>query len=590
MIRVKYFLGLLSNILFYFILLSFLVFSLFFFAYHLLYSRSIIPGVNVAGKINFSGRDVAEADRVLSDKTNRLAEQKIIINLREATSGGLRTGRYEWPLSQLGISFNIDQTVENAYRVGRSGSIVNDLQSEIKALRSGFSVPLAFRVDETILKKNVLGVEKDWNNPPVDASFSLNEGQIVLNPSHAGVIVDSTQLAGMILAMVKDLEFEKDISLDLVTPSISTVDLEKVRANLQTMITNAPTISGLDHSWPLTPEQTLALIEFEKNAEGNVELKVDREKVTQLVAKLSSELNIAPRGQVIEISGSRAVKFVPQRNGYEVDRFEATTLISRALLQASPSVVVALPLRELPAPKTTNSYGIKDLLGEGKTNFAGSIPGRIHNIELASLRLNGILIPPGQTFSFNNSVGEVTAATGYDVAYIISEGRTVLGTGGGLCQVSSTLFRAALNAGLPIIKRTAHAYRVHYYEPPVGFDATVYRPTVDFQFRNDTGNYVLVTNEINGEDLHFRLYGTSDSRQVEIKGPFISREIAPPAPLYQDDFTLPLGKTVQVDWSAWGADAVFYRTVKRGGEVLQNDTFQSHYQPWQAVYLVGKKV
>lgn len=590
MTKVKAFLGLFSNIVFYFILISFFVFSLFFFSFHLLFSRNIIPGVNVAGKINLSGRSIADAQRILEEKVNLYSGQNLVLSLREATSGGEKVVRYDLPFSKLGVSFDVASTVEKAYLVGRSGSLPKDLKDELQALRGGKTVSLSYRIDEEKLNSFVALVDKDWNESPRDATFSITEGKLTINPSRTGVVVDAGYVGGVIRQMINELELSKDLRLELITPELSAADLEKVKPELEIILANPPTVSGLEKRWPLTPESALALIIFEKSSDGRVVLRVDREKVSQLVADFSSQLNISPRGQIIEVSGARVVKFVPQRTGYEVDRFESSTLISRSLLQASPSAVVALPLRELPAPKTTNSYGITDLLGEGKTNFAGSIPGRIHNLTLASERINGILVPPGEIFSFNNAVGEVTAATGYDEAYIISEGRTVLGTGGGLCQVSSTIFRAALNAGLPILKRTAHAYRVHYYEPPVGFDATVYGPSVDFQFRNDTGNYLLVTNEIVGEDLYFRLYGTNDGRQVAIKGPFISREVAPPAPAYQEDASLAPGQTIQVDWSAWGADAVFYRTVRRNGEIIQNDTFQSHYQAWQAVYLVGKKV
>lgn len=537
-----------------------------------------------------SGRSVADARKILEEKVSLFAGQKMVLSLREATSGGEKVVHYDLPFSQLGVSFDVASTVEKAYLIGRSGSLPQDLKDEIQAIRIGKTIPLSYRIDEDKFNKFVVQVGKDWNEPPRNADFSIIEGRLTINSSRTGVIVDAGYVGGVVRQMINELELSKDLQLELVTPELVASDLEKVKPELETILANPPTIVGLNQSWPLTPASVLTLMTVEKGADGQVALRVDREKVSQLVADFSSQLNISPRGQIIEVSGQRVVKFVPQRNGYEVDRFEGATLISRALLQASPSAVVALPLHELPAPKTTNSYGITDLLGEGKTNFAGSIPGRIHNLTLASGRINGILVPPGEIFSFNNAVGEVTAATGYDEAYIISEGRTVLGTGGGLCQVSSTIFRAALNAGLPIVKRTAHAYRVHYYEPPVGFDATVYSPSVDFQFRNDTKNYLLVTNEIVGEDLYFRLYGTADGRQVEIKGPFISREIAPPAPIYQEDATLASGQTIQVDWSAWGADAVFYRTVRRNGEVLQNDTFQSRYQAWRAVYLVGKKV
>jgi vancomycin resistance protein YoaR len=243
-------------------------------------------------------------------------------------------------------------------------------------------------------------------------------------------------------------------------------------------------------------------------------------------------------------------------------------------------------------PKITtaevNSLGIKELIGEGVSWFYGSIASRIHNIQLASSKINGILIPPGEIFSFNQTVGEVSAATGYQQAYVIERGRTVLGDGGGLCQVSTTLFRAALHSGLPIIERQPHAYRVSYYEynSGPGLDATVYDPKPDFKFKNDTPAHILIQTliDVPNRKLTFQFYGTSDGRQIYISEPKIWDQIAPPPDLYQDDPTLPAGTVKQIDWKAWGAKVSFNYKVTRGNEVLQDETFYSSYRPWQAVF------
>ena len=193
----------------------------------------------------------------------------------------------------------------------------------------------------------------------------------------------------------------------------------------------------------------------------------------------------------------------------------------------------------------------------------------------------------------NNSVGPIDAAHGFQSAYIIKGGRTVLGEGGGVCQTSTTLFRAILNSGLPIVARYPHAYRVGYYEQdmPVGFDAAVFQPSWDFKFKNDTKAYVLVQSYVSTEEskITFKIYGTPDGRVVEISKPVITGQTPPPEPLYEDDPDLKKGVTVQVDFPAWGATSVFTRTVKRGDEVLFTDTFASKYQPWRAVFRVGTK-
>ena len=214
-----------------------------------------------------------------------------------------------------------------------------------------------------------------------------------------------------------------------------------------------------------------------------------------------------------------------------------------------------------------------------------------HNVALTAAKLNGILLAPGETFSFNQTIGDVSAETGFQQAYIIKEGRTVLGDGGGVCQDSTTMFRAALDAGLEIVQRNAHAYRVSYYEQnsPAGIDATVYSPSPDFKFKNDTPAHILIQTTVNtgANYLKIEVYGTSDGRVSTISNARLWDQVPPPPALYQDDPSLPNGQVKQIDWEAWGAKAAFDWKVVRGSETLHEKTFYSNYRPWQAVYLRG---
>jgi len=238
-----------------------------------------------------------------------------------------------------------------------------------------------------------------------------------------------------------------------------------------------------------------------------------------------------------------------------------------------------------------NEYGIEEFIAEGKSDYTHSIPQRIHNVILAASKFNGVLIPKGKTFSFDETIGDISALTGYQPAYVIKEGKTVLGDGGGVCQVSTTLFRAALNAGLPIIERNAHAYRVGYYEndSQPGFDATVYAPTVDLKIKNDTPGYILIETEIDEEKnlLTFKLYGKKDNRRVEISKATVYDVVPALPPKYQDDPTLKKGVTKQVDFAAGGAKAFFSYKVFQGDKSTVDTKFYSNFRPWAAVYLVG---
>jgi vancomycin resistance protein YoaR len=318
-----------------------------------------------------------------------------------------------------------------------------------------------------------------------------------------------------------------------------------------------------------------------------------------LLATFADDINIDPQEALFTFKGGKVTAFKPSSDGRKVN-IEQTKNKFTGILVVIPDSrdrlfriqVVVDPIKPLLTTDMTNSFGIREQIGRGYSVFTGSIPGRVHNVALAASRFNGVLIAPNEVFSFNKTLGDVSAATGYQSAYIIKEGRTVLGDGGGVCQVSTTLFRAALDAGLPIIERHAHAYRVHYYEDggyKPGLDATVFDPSDDFVIKNDTSGYILIQTKTDTDNLtlEFLLYGKNDGRKSQISNQRLWNISAPPPDLFQDDPTLKVGVVKQVDWSAWGANAAFDYKVTRGSDVLEDTTFVSNYRPWQAVYLRG---
>ncbi|HVT01288.1 MAG TPA: VanW family protein [Patescibacteria group bacterium] len=322
-------------------------------------------------------------------------------------------------------------------------------------------------------------------------------------------------------------------------------------------------------------------------------LKTKLSKIEKSVAKdpVNAEFNV---------QNNKVVAFKQSSNGELLDYNSLNKTMRNIvpnLLAQKPTIhTIDIPIKIIKPDTTTeeaNNLGIVEPIGVGTSTFYHSIPGRVHNVALATSKINGALVAPGEEFSFDKTLGDVSAYTGYAQAYVISGGKTVLGDGGGVCQVSTTLFRAVLNAGLPITERHAHAYRVGYYEQdaPPGLDATTYVPTVDFKFKNDTGHYIFIQALADTDNLSltFTIYGKSDGRKVSISQPVISNVAPAPPDVYQDDPTLPAGTIKQVDFAAPGAKSVFTRTVTRDGKEIINDTFVSVYKPWQAVFLRGTK-
>lgn len=438
--------------------------------------------------------------------------------------------------------------------------------------------------------------------PAVNAQLIFDERDLAGSPSANiqiknevyGLELDQDSLTKEVKNYLLTGEYDNDLVVKVVVPKITSPYLEKVKTILEDSYNNPIKLQFAQKDWILDTKQLLAILDLE--SEQN--LILDQEKTRAYLAKIAQEIDRPVQEGQFEFNPQtkRVTIFTASAEGRKLDLDKTYALIVESLNNPSSqtSRTITLPVATVePKIKTSdiNNLGIKELLGQGVSHFTGSIVNRIYNINLAASRINGVLIPPGEIFSFNAAVGDISAASGYKPAYVIKSGRTVLDDGGGVCQDSTTLFRAVLNAGLPVVQRVAHAYRVGYYELgfPPGLDATVFAPSVDFKFKNDTPAHILIQAYISGTTLYVDLYGTSDGRIATISKSVVTNQTAPPPELRQDDPTLPKGEVKQVDFPAWGATVSFSRTVKRAGEILIQETFKSNFKAWQAIYLVGTK-
>jgi vancomycin resistance protein YoaR len=566
----------LYKMLVYVSLVSFLLFSLFFFGYHFAYYRKIIPGVKV-GNISVGGLTVAQAEYLLDQD---FPEQTDILVFKNSSEPDI------YSYDDFGVTYQASVSAALAARVARSGNLLKDLGAEWRAWKFGMEIDPFYVLDDVLYLQRISEISSHHSDGARDASFYW-DGGLKIASSSSGVVVNEKQLNKMVMDRIHLQQTGPlTIPCEERVPQVSESDLGDIKEDVLAKLSNPPVLSYQQRQWKPSKEQMLSFLS-PVSSSNSIDLEINEKGLNTYVASIAKDVDRPSRGGTFELADGRVVEFSLAQDGLKVDQSELSEDLAEAILGGKKSVTV--PVSVTPAPRLDNNYGVRDLLGIGDSDFSGSGAGRVHNIAVASGRLSGILVPPGEEFSFNQSLGDVSADTGYQSAWIIKNGRTILGTGGGVCQVSTTLFRAALNAGLPILKRSAHAYRVHYYEPPVGFDATVYSPAPDLVFKNDTPAYILIDSSMNRatNSLRFSIYGTDDGRNVNITGPKVYNETSPPEPLYQEDDSLPEGTVKQVDWAAWGADVTFWRAVTRGGETLQEDVFHSHYQPWQAVYLVG---
>lgn len=255
----------------------------------------------------------------------------------------------------------------------------------------------------------------------------------------------------------------------------------------------------------------------------NSTILADRDLIEKFAKDLARKSNKDPENAKLKMESGKVSVFSLSYSGINLDEKKSVEILLAYLQSSAKADTLELPFSEIKPEVSIDSIdnmGITHLIGEGHSNFSGSPKNRIYNIRVATNRFNGILIKPGEEFSFVKVLGEVDEDHGYLPELVIKKNKTEMEFGGGICQVSTTAFRAAINSGLEITARTNHAYPVAYYNPQ-GMDATVYVPRPDLKFINDTPGYILIQTEIKGTELIFYFYGTNDGRKVTIIGPKI---------------------------------------------------------------------
>lgn len=585
--------------------------------YEMAFADLIYPGLQVRN-IPIGGKSIAEAAEILN--RNLVASQAAVLTF------GFKDQKKSVVLADLGFRYDASASASYAWTIGRSPDFWNNLKTRFNLIRQPINLNPNYALDPMAKKKLFLELHALVDQPPIPAQLALEENRVLITQAVGGQILDEVALEKILHEKLTYYSLDPIIlPVDSVDPTLDQDRAEKGKQILNALLKQPLELVTVGQKFVLTAHDVLSFIQpigattsarlnepdtqifapVPKVSAPSQEVVNTQKILTFLKNHVALFVDRPPRDAVFRIENGRAAVFVSSQEGYKLDTAAASNLITSRLEQLAgpesgftPTKIDPLELKvTVIQPKIPNSavnnLGIETLLGRGVSYFKGSIANRIDNIELASSHFNGVLIEPDTEASFNQILGEVTAQTGYKSAYVIKQGRTVLDDGGGVCQVSTTLFRAVLNAGLPIPERTAHAYRVAYYEQGFdpGLDATVYAPSVDLKFKNDTPAYLLIQTQIDRKNstLTFEVYGADDGRKALITKPQVSNVQPPPPPLHQDDPDLPKGTTKQIDWAAWGAKVVFNYKVTRGGETIFKQTYVSNYRPWQAVYLVGTK-
>ena len=583
------------------------------------YFRSrIAPNVQI-GNVNLTNKKADNAQELIASELTAFTNSPVTFYIEGVS--------VKSDLQSLGIKIDEAETLEIAKGLGKSpntwGNIVFWLESPFVKRQ----ISPQYSLDISKFTETTGAIFSEFETEPQEAAIIFKNGTFEIQEGQPGTLINQAKLASDLKKNIAGLShFAINLEITASEPAFKAAQAQNALLKVSEIAKNHIVLTYGNQKWQISGKDLADMLDFKPdnqltpqntkisiisnslvvksakladNPDSNLKVLLSPIKINAFVDEIAGSINTPTVNAKLRFEDGKVAEFTPAQDGQELDIGKTTKMIQDSLLSPQPDVnktaTIALPVSTTRAKvegSGINELGIRELVGRGISYFSGSITNRIHNISLGADRISGTIVAPGEVFSFNKSVGEVSSATGYRQAYVISSGKTVLDDGGGICQVSTTVFRAALDAGLPIAKRTAHSYRVGYYEQggnKPGFDATVFAPAVDFQFKNDTNYHILIQTVVDKKNakLQIDFYGTADGRKVEITTPVISNVVPAPPDRYQDDPTLPKGTVKQVDFAAPGANSVFTRKVYKNDKLLIDDVFKSNYRPWQAVFLVG---
>lgn len=582
-------------------LLVFMCLSLFLLAgFSLWYSGRIYPGVYVAGT-SLSGLKQSDAVTLLTAQFTYPIGGKIVF----------QDGSRVWIAhpSDLGLQLDAQASVQSAYLWGRSGGILSRLSDRLSAWQSGRYLSPVLRYDEGTAQNYMNRLVAQINRPTIEASLRVNGLEVIVLPGQVGRSVDIPVALASLQDSLPDLT---DVLIPLKINEASPAILDaSQQAELARRILSAPLTIHIPNAqegdpgpWVIPAEQLAEMLTIQRveSVEGaRYQVALDGQALGAYLERQAPEIDrLAQNSRFIFNDETKLLEVIqPAVVGRTLDVALSVQEINRKLVEGQHTIQLSLVITQPQVNDTATGeqLGIKEQIITQTSYFRGSTTDRLHNIEIAAANFHGLLVPPGAIFSMADVMGSVSLDTGYAEAWIIYGGRTIKGVGGGVCQVSTTLFRAAFFAGFPIIERYPHAYRVSYYEQTrtglnpnlAGLDATVFVPTVDFKFRNDTSSWLLMETYFNptARSLTWKFYSTSDGRTVEWETTGPQNIVEPPDPVYEENPDLAQGVIKQVDWAAEGADVSVIRRVYRNGMLLYEDSFFTHYLPWADVYQYG---
>ena len=504
------------------LLVIFLVFGVFVNALFLLNKNKISYGVRVAG-VDLSGHTTESAEKTLKTITDKWLEERVELTLKEDIA------IVSW--QSLGFNFNIDATINLALGIAKQGGFFTNIFNQTRALFGSYDIPLEIswdkQVTDTFTKIHYLEHIKNSQN----ANLVYKNGTLELIPSASGRQPNwptfqktAEEKAGFLKPLNK-------YTLYLVHeyPEIKDNEVKLSEEKARKTLESSPYLVGFeDKSWALEKDLVASWLVFlpvydSLDSQNKVlGLDIDETLIASYLLNIVPEVNRSPKNARFSAKSDKSLEIKGKAiAGIELLIEDSAKEIKDNILEEKPTInllthdtLAEISLRNL------DGLGIDSLIGRGESDFSGSSASRINNISVGASKFDEYIIKPDEEFSFNEILGEITSKEGYLPGLVIKDNQLVPEYGGGICQVSTTMFRTAIYSGLEITERYSHSFPVGYYNPQ-GFDATIYPPHPDLRFINNTGHYIYIQRAINNGKLSFEMYGKSNDNTVKVGGPHV---------------------------------------------------------------------
>jgi vancomycin resistance protein YoaR len=572
-------------------------------SYAKLYEGKMFPGARVLN-VRLDGLSKDEARQAVQSQIDEAVGKglQFQFNGKDATIDTTISGT-DGSVSRELIQYDIGAAIDKAYGIGRSSGPIQNALIQLGARLHPIRIPAGVTIDEKGITDGLTQAFQESLAEPQDAMFDIHvtTGTVPLVSivnEKSGVRLTTDHALKKLRTQAESLAFAPiELEADMIAPHVRRSDLEPLEQDVLAYINRPQLVFTYENKSYDIPTSTLVHWITVSDEKGNPTIALSRDAFKASMKEMVPGIEQETKNGSLVVQDGKITSFTAGTQGVSLNAEKTLAPVEASWPTTSTYPLVTDVTSGSLLGEDPERLGIKEIIGAGHSNFAGSPSNRRKNIAKGAELVNGTLIAPGEEFSLLKVLGEIDGAHGWFQELVIKGNKTEPEYGGGLCQIGTTTFRAALSAGLKIVERRNHSYRVRYYEP-VGTDATIYDPSPDFRFLNDTGHYILINAYVKGDDATFEVWGTQDGRTTLFKGqkdvtdvdelkPRVYNVTSPPPMKLVETLDLPPGQKKCTETAHAGADADFGYQVTYADGTVHEETISSHYRPWQAVCLIG---